>query len=116
MTIDGNVSGNGSALISGAAPLEFAGASAEITAFDSGSTGTLALDHAFNFSGIVSGMAPGNHLDLLDFNFASGTTLNYTANADGTGGSLSVADAPQTAKISLLGQYGPPGVHTEGDK
>jgi hypothetical protein len=116
MTIDGNVSGNGSALISGAATLEFAGASAENTAFDSGSTGTLALDHAFNFSGIVSGMAPGNHLDLLDFNFASGTTLNYTANADGAGGTLSVTDATHTANIALLGQYDPAGFQTEADK
>ena len=92
VTIDGSVSGNGTALISGSATLEFAGASAVNTAFASGSTGTLVLDHAFDFSGIVSGMAEGNHLDLLDFNFASGATVNYAANANGNGGTLSVTD------------------------
>ncbi|MDH2348927.1 Ig-like domain-containing protein, partial [Bradyrhizobium sp. SSUT77] len=115
VTIDGNVSGNGTALISGSATLEFAGASAENTAFASGSTGTLVLDHAFDFSGIVSGVAEGNHLDLLDFNFAN-ATLNYTANANGTGGTLSVTDGAHTANIALLGQYDPAGFQTEADK
>jgi len=115
VTIDGNVSGNGTALISGSATLEFAGASAENTAFASGSTGTLVLDHSFDFSGIVSGMAEGNHLDLLDFNLAN-ATLNYTANANGTGGTLSVTDGAHTANIALLGQYDPAGFQTEADK
>lgn len=61
-------------------------------------------------------MAPGNHLDLLDFNFANGTTLNYAANADGTGGMLSVSDGAHTANITLLGQYDPAGFQTEADK
>jgi hypothetical protein len=115
VTVDGNVSGNGSAMISGSATLEFAAASAENVTFASGSTGTLALDHAFDFSGIVSGMAPGNHLDLFDFNYAN-TTLNYTANADGTGGTLSVTDGAHTANIALLGQYDPAGFQAEADK
>jgi Bacterial Ig-like domain/Nidogen-like len=107
--LEGNVSGNGSALISGSATLEFAAASAEKTAFASGSTGTLVLDHAFDFSGIVSGMTASNHLDLLDFSFAKGTTINYTASADGSGGTLSVADGAHTANIALLGHFNPAG-------
>jgi hypothetical protein len=116
LTVDGNVSGNGSAMISGSATLEFVGASTENVSFAAGSTGTLTLDHAFDFSGIVSGLSPGNHLDLLDFNFANGTTLNYAANADGTGGTLSVTDGAHTANITLLGQYDPAGFQTEADK
>jgi hypothetical protein len=116
VTVDGNVSGNGSAMISGSATLEFAAASAENVSFAAGSTGTLALDHAFDFSGIVSGLTSGNHLDLIDLNFANGTTLNYTANADGTGGTLSVNDGAHTANIALLGQYDPAGFQTEADK
>jgi hypothetical protein len=116
VTVEGNVSGNGTAVIDGAATLEFAGASAANTAFTAGSTGTLVLDHAFDFSGIVSGMAEGNHLDLLDFNFANGTTLNYTANADNTGGTLSVTDGTHTANIGLLGQFDSAGFQEEADK
>jgi hypothetical protein len=114
ITIDGNVSG-GTALISGSATLEFAATSAENTAFASGSTGTLALDDAFHFTGIVSGMAEGNHLDLLDFNFAN-ATLKYDPNAAGTGGTLTVTDATHTANIALLGQYDPTAFQTEADK
>jgi hypothetical protein len=114
--VDGNVSGNGSVLISGAATLEFAHASAENTAFDVGSTGSLIVGDSFNFSGIVSGMTTSNHIDLLDFNFANGTTVNYAANASSTGGTLSVTDGVHTANIALLGQYDPAGFQTEADK
>ncbi|MBR0871409.1 VCBS domain-containing protein, partial [Bradyrhizobium tropiciagri] len=113
VTVEGHISGSGSALISGTATLELA--SSEDVTFAAGSTGTLALEHAFDFSGIVSGMSSANHLDLLDFNFAS-TTLNYTANAEGTGGTLSVTDGAHTASIALLGQYDPAGFQTEADK
>ena len=105
VTVDGNVSGNGSALISGSATLELAGASTENAVFTPGSSGILMLDHAFDFKGAVSGMTSSNHLDLLDFNFASGPALNYIANADGTGGTLSVTDGAHTANIALLGQF-----------
>jgi hypothetical protein len=109
VALEGNVSGNGSALISGSATLEFAAASTANTAFASGSTGALVLDHGFDFSGIVSGMTASNHLDLLDFSFAKGTTLNYAANADGNGGVLSVTDGAHSANISLSGHFNPAG-------
>ncbi|WP_194469103.1 VCBS domain-containing protein [Bradyrhizobium sp. CCBAU 51753] len=115
VTVEGNVSGTGSAIISGTATLEFAATSTGDVAFAAGSSGTLALDHAFDFSGIVSGMTSENHLDLLDFNFAD-TTLNYAANAEGTGGTLSVTDGVHTASIALIGQYDPAGFQTEADK
>ncbi|VIO74135.1 beta strand repeat-containing protein [Bradyrhizobium ivorense] len=115
VTVEGNVSGAGSAIISGTATLEFAATSTGNVAFAADSSGTLALDHAFDFSGIVSGMTSENHLDLLDFNFAD-TTLNYTANAEGTGGTLSATDGVHTASIALIGQYDPAGFQTEADK
>jgi hypothetical protein len=109
VTIEGNVSGNGSALISGSATFEFAAASTENVTFASGSTGVLILDHAFDFSGVVSGMTTSNQLDLLDFSFAKGATLNYTANAAGNGGTLSVTDGEHTANIALSGHFDPAG-------
>ncbi|WP_049823950.1 VCBS domain-containing protein, partial [Bradyrhizobium sp. WSM2254] len=116
VTIDGNVSGNGSALISGTATLEFAHASAENTTFATGATGTLILGDSFNFSGTVSGMSADDHIDLLDFNFTSAPTLNYTPNADNSGGTLSIADGSHTANIALLGSFDPTGFQVEADK
>jgi hypothetical protein len=115
VTLEGNVSGNGSALISGSATLEFAAASAENTVFAPGSSGTLVLDHGFDFSGVVSGMTATNHLDLLDINFAKGATLNYTAKADGSGGTLTVADGTHTANIALEGHFDPAGFQAAAD-
>ncbi|MCD9846480.1 VCBS domain-containing protein [Bradyrhizobium diazoefficiens] len=116
VTIDGNVSGNGSALISGTATLAFAHASAENTTFAAGATGTLILGDSFNFSGTVSGMTADDHIDLLDFNFASAPTLNYTPNADISGGTLSITDGAHTANIALLGTFDPTGFQIEADK
>src|SRR6185503_860642 len=53
LTIHGDVTGNGAATISGAATLEFGGASAATTAFSDGAAGTLQLDRAESFSGSV---------------------------------------------------------------
>jgi hypothetical protein len=116
VTVDGNVSGSGSALITGAATLEFAHASAENTAFAAESTGTLTLGDSFNFSGVVSGVTANDHIDLLDIIFANAPTLNYIANAGNTGGTLSVSDGAHTANIALLGQFDPAGFHDEADK
>ena len=55
MTVNGAVSGTGSALISGSATLEFGAASSANTTFDAGAAGTLKLDHSVDFAGIVSG-------------------------------------------------------------
>jgi hypothetical protein len=116
ITIDGNVSGNGTAQISGSATLEFGAASSAKVALDAAATGTIVLHDSFDFSGVVSGFNGDDHLDLLDVNFASGATLNYTANADNTGGTLSVTDGVHAANIALLGQYDPAGFQTEADK
>jgi hypothetical protein len=116
VTLEGNVSGNGSALISGSATLEFAGASAENTAFASGSTGVLVLDHSFDFSGILSGMTSANHIDVLDFHFADAPSLSYIANADNTGGTLTISDGTHAANIALVGKFDPAGFQESADK
>jgi hypothetical protein len=116
VTVEGNVSGNGSALISGSAAFEFAAASSENTTFAPGSNGTLVLDHSFDFSGIVSGMTASSHIDLLDVDFASGTALNYAAKADGSGGILSIADGTHTASIALEGHFDPAGFQAGADQ
>ncbi|MET4116006.1 VCBS repeat-containing protein, partial [Bradyrhizobium sp. JR1.5] len=116
VTIDGNVSGNGTAQISGSATLEFGAASSANVALDAEATGTIVLHDSFDFSGVVSGFNGDDHLDLLGVAFGAGATASYVANQAGTGGTLSVTDGVHTANILLLGQYDPAGFQTEADK
>ncbi|RQZ10058.1 Ig-like domain repeat protein, partial [Burkholderia sp. Bp9031] len=103
LTIHGDVTGAGSATISGAATLEFGGASAENTTFADGAAGTLKLDHSAGFTGTVSGFGAGDSLDLTDVLFGDHTTLSFTANGAGTGGTLTVSDGVHTAQVALQG-------------
>ena len=103
-------------MMDGVATLEFGAASTAKVTLDAAATGTIVLHDSFDFSGVVSGFNGDDHLDLLDVNFASGATLNYTANADNTGGTLSVTDGVHAANIALLGQYDPAAFQTEADK
>ena len=110
-----DVSGSGSALISGAGSIEFgANSSASIT-FAANATGTVSLDHSMNYSGSISGFDIGDRIHLADIIFNAGGALNYTANSTDTGGTLSITDGVNTANISLLGQYDPAGFHEAAD-
>jgi hypothetical protein len=102
--LNGDVSGSGSALISGNANLEIGGAFNEQIQFDGGSTGTLTLDHSIDFKGILSGFGDHNSIDLTDI-LAATSSLNYTENAAGTAGTLTVNDGAHTANIAFSGQY-----------
>ncbi|AOK62280.1 Ig-like domain repeat protein [Burkholderia ubonensis] len=103
LTIQGDVTGAGSATISGAATLEFGGASAENTTFADGAAGTLKLDQSAGFTGTVSGFGAGDTLDLADVLYSDHTTLSFTANDTGTGGTLTVSDGAHTAQVALQG-------------
>jgi VCBS repeat-containing protein len=113
--VEGNVSGSGSATISGAGSLQFAHTSAESIAFDAGSSGSLVVGDSFSFSGTVSGMTASTHIDLLDVSFANVPTLTYSPNAGGTGGILSVSDGTHTANIALSGQFDLAGFQEQAD-
>ena len=104
VTLDGDVSGTGSALISGNANLEVRGAFSEQVQFDTGGSGTLTLDHSIDFKGILSGFGDHDSIDLGDILGAT-ASINYTANAAGTGGILTVNDGSHTANIAFTGQY-----------
>ncbi|MDA9430599.1 hypothetical protein XH88_02140, partial [Bradyrhizobium sp. CCBAU 51627] len=96
------------------ATLELAHAYAGHAIF-AGSSGTLQLDDAADFSGTVAGMAGTDTLDLRDISFGCSTKLGYTANAANTGGTLSLSDGTHAAEISLLGQYVASSFVTYGD-
>jgi hypothetical protein len=115
VTAEGEVTGNGSALISGAGTIEFgAGATAGVT-FDVTAAGHLILDDAFHFSGTVSGLDGNDDIDLKGVSFGANTTLNFTENEAGTGGTLTVSDGAHSANIVLLGQYDPTGFAEKAD-
>ncbi|RQR64585.1 hypothetical protein DIE18_05115 [Burkholderia sp. Bp9125] len=116
LTIHGDVTGAGSATISGAATLEFGGASAENTTFADGAAGTLKLDQSAGFTGTVSGFGAGDTLDLADVLYSDHTTLSFTANDTGTGGTLTVSDGAHTAQVALQGNLSAGGFQLSHDQ
>jgi large repetitive protein len=104
LTLKGDVTGAGTATISGAGILEYGGASSATTSF-ADATGELKLDQSANFAGAISGFTTGDSLDLDDFVFGTNTTLGFSENSAGTGGTLTVSDGAHTANLNLLGQY-----------
>ncbi|WP_166294186.1 Ig-like domain-containing protein [Bradyrhizobium sp. 2S1] len=115
VTAEGEVTGSGNALISGAGTIEFGAASAAGVTFDTTAAGHLILDDAFHFSGTVSGLDGNDDIDIKGISFGAGTTLSYTENQAGTGGTLTVSDGAHTANIVLLGQYDPTGFAEKAD-
>ena len=111
----GNVTGNGTALIEGAALLEFGGASDAQVTFGDNSLGTLKLDHSVDFNGMIFGLKSGEKIDLSDINFGTGVTSIYTANGSGSGGTLTVTDGTHTANIALSGTQAVQGYSVASD-
>jgi hypothetical protein len=58
-----------------------------------------------NFTGTVSGFGAQDVIDLPGFAFDAPTTLGYLADSNQPGGTLSLADGAQSAKIARLGNY-----------
>jgi hypothetical protein len=54
-----------------------------------GTSGMLLLDHAASFTGAVALFGGQDRIDLAEIGFGANTTLGYSANAAGTGGTLS---------------------------
>ncbi|OKO71616.1 Ig-like domain-containing protein, partial [Bradyrhizobium sp. NAS96.2] len=115
VTAEGEVTGNGNALISGAGTIEFQAASAAGVTFDTTAAGHLILDDAFHFSGTVGGVDGNDDIDIKGVSFGAGTTVSFTENQAGTGGTLTVTDGAHTANIVLLGQYDPNGFAEKAD-
>ena len=114
LTVTGNVSGDGTALLNGLSTIEFGGVSSADTTFAADATGLLKLDQSVSFTGTVSGL-DDDHLDLADVLAGPNTTLDFTGNADGSGGMLTVSDGTHTAHIELAGQYAASGFHLASD-
>jgi serralysin len=69
-----------------------------------GTTGTLKIDTAANFTGSITGqLASGDLLDFADITAGASATIGYSGN--NSPGTLTVSDGTHTAKVALLGNY-----------
>jgi hypothetical protein len=104
LTVQGQVSGNGTATIDGVGTLDFEASTIANVVFGSGTGGTLKLGDSFHFNGTISGFGGSDVIDLA--NVASATaSISYHENAAGTGGTLAISDGAQTLGLSLFGDY-----------
>jgi len=103
LTMDGAVTGAGSAKIT-AATLDFASSFTGNVTFAGGS-GELVLADSQGYTGTITGFSKtgGTSLDLGDIRFVSSTEATYSGTK--TGGVLTVTDGMHTARISLKGNY-----------
>nr|WP_245284210.1 FecR domain-containing protein [Bradyrhizobium sp. WSM2254] len=95
------------------AVLNLSEASAQSVTFanGTGTTGTFAIEHAADFTGVINGFAGdgttanSDLIDLKDIGFSSLTGVTYTENADHLGGTLTLSDGTDTATIKFAGSY-----------
>ena len=96
--------GNAPATIASGTVLEVKAADPGEVTF-AGPTGTLWLDHPGTFTGKVADFGAQEGIDLPGIAFGAHTTLGFTENKSGTGGTLTVKNGAEVAKIALLGSY-----------
>jgi hypothetical protein len=104
ITVAGQSSGSGIAVVNGLATLDLEQASSLKVDLGQGD-GILEIDDSQDFTGQIAAFGSGDQLRLTDIAFGSQTSLAFTADATGTGGTLTVTDGTHTASLALLGQY-----------
>jgi len=107
ITINGAVTGSGTALINGAT-LEFSGTSSANVAFEDGNFGTLVLDNPITYTGQISGFGGGigsqnsDSIELKGIVFDAGTSWTYSDNAGSdTGGTLTIFETVDGTKNAV---------------
>ena len=104
LTVQGAVSGNGTATIDGIGTLDFEASTSANVVFGSGTGGTLKLGDSFHFNGTISGFGGSDVIDLANV-AAANASISYHENTAGSGGTLAISDGAQTLELSLLGHY-----------
>ncbi|WP_162944043.1 MULTISPECIES: VCBS domain-containing protein [unclassified Rhizobium] len=102
--LDGNVSGGGTALLSGHASLEIGGSFSQAITLSTDAEATITIDHAVAFTGTIAGLDGNDALRFGDISAAT-ASFSYTESAAKTGGVLTVTDGTHTASIGLSGEY-----------
>jgi hypothetical protein len=103
VTVQGQVSGSGSAEIDGTATLDLEASATLNVTFGSGA-GTLKLGDSFQFNGTITGFGDADVIDLAKVDFGA-ATLSYHQNVGGAGGTLTISDGAHIAELSLVGNY-----------
>jgi hypothetical protein len=91
-----------SVTIANGATVEIDGPSAQSVTF-AGTMGTVMLGDPQAFTGVISGLAATDAIDLSGFAYGANTTATYLGNA--SGGTLTVTDGAKAARIALSGNY-----------
>jgi T1SS-143 domain-containing protein len=109
ITINGAVTGSGSAMINGTATLEFGAASSNDVTFAANAAGTLTLDHSLMqpFSAVISGLGADDTIDLKDFAFTNGNMTVSTSLLENGNTMLVVSNTStqQSVTLTLAGDY-----------
>jgi hypothetical protein len=105
ITINGAVTGSGSAMIDGTATLGFgAQSSADIT-FAADAAGTLILKDVANFTGTISGFSSNDQIDLTNISYPMASVYNATYSSSTNITTLVITDGTSTDAIKLVGNY-----------
>jgi hypothetical protein len=105
ITINGAVTGFGSAMISGTATLEFGAASSADITFAADAAGTLILRDPADFTGTISGLSSNDYIDLANINYPIASLYNVTYSSSTNITTLVITDGTSTNAIALAGNY-----------
>jgi len=105
ITINGAVTGSGSAMISGAATLELGAESSANVTFGADAAGTLILRDRTGFSGTISGLSSADHIDLANISYETASVYGITYSSKTNITTLVITGETNTDTISLLGNY-----------
>ena len=105
ITINGAVTGSGSAMISGAATLELGAESSANVTFGADAAGTLILRDPTGFSGTISGLSSADHIDLANISYETASVYGITYSSNTNITTLVITGGTNTDTISLLGNY-----------
>ena len=92
LVVDDSVTGTGSATISGGGILELGGADAQAVTF--AGAGTLQLEGSSSFTGTVSGLAPGDIIDLASTTVTTAAWDGTTLTLNGTKTAFAISGLP----------------------
>src|SRR5262249_19711363 len=105
ITINGAVTGPGSALINGVATLGFGAASSVDITFAADAAGTLTLKDVADFTGMISGFSSNDQIDLTNISYSIASTYNATYSSSTNITTLVITDGASTGAIKLVGDY-----------
>src|SRR5262249_3133525 len=105
ITINGAVTGSGSAMISGVAALELGAESSANVTFGADAAGTLILRDPTGFTGTISGLSSADHIDLANISYGTASVYGITYSSNTNITTLIVTGGATTDAINLLGNY-----------